>query len=237
MPANRYFSPQELCVGSAITLEAVEALHLKTVMRNEVGDSVEIVNGKGVLGYATIEEISKKSVVLKIVHAEYFPKPRDCILGIGLLVQERLDLLLEKGCELGLTKICLIRMQNTTKGGFTDGQIDRMHRVLIASLKQSGRFWLPQIDLVPSLEDFLQEDVCIYFGDIDPSSPPFFEVFDLKSPFKLLIGPAKGFTLEEVHLLKQRKNATGVYLSDAILRAETAAILFLGLANHAFLLK
>ncbi|NBU62488.1 MAG: 16S rRNA (uracil(1498)-N(3))-methyltransferase, partial [Chlamydiae bacterium] len=82
MPANRYFSPQELCVGSAITLEAVEALHLKTVMRNEVGDSVEIVNGKGVLGYATIEEISKKSVVLKIVHAEYFPKPRDCILGI-----------------------------------------------------------------------------------------------------------------------------------------------------------
>ncbi len=237
MPANRYFTSQELSLGSAIALEPVEALHLKTVMRNEVGDSVEIINGKGALGYATVEEISKKSVVLKIVHLEYFPKPRDCTLGIGLLVQERLDLLLEKGCELGLTKICLIRMQNTTKGGFTDGQIERMQRVLIASLKQSGRFWLPQIDLVSSLEDFLQEDINVYFGDVDSSSPPFFEVFDLTSPFKLLIGPAKGFTKEEIHLLNQRKNAIGVYLSDAILRAETAAILLLGLANHSFLLK
>lgn len=237
MPANRYFTPQDLSLGSTLILEPIEAQHLKTVMRNEVGDSVELINGRGALGCATIEEISKKSVILKLRHLENFPKPNDCVLGIGLLVQERLDLVLEKGCELGLTKISLIRMQNTTKGGFTDGQIERMHRVLIASLKQSGRYWLPQIDLVSTLEDFVQEDMCIYYGDINPSSPPFYKVFDRRSPFKLLIGPAKGFSTEETLFLRKKNHCRGVYLSDAILRAETAAILLLGLTNHASLLK
>jgi 16S rRNA (uracil1498-N3)-methyltransferase len=237
MPANRYYTPQDISKGSNILLESDEALHLKTVMRNQVGDAVELVNGKGLLGYATVLEISKKEVVLKIEHLERHPEPRSVELGIGFLVQDRLDLLLEKGCELGLTKISLIKTQNTSKGGFTDGQIERMRRVLIASLKQSGRFWLPQIDLVPSLEDFLDERVFTYFGDIDPTSPPFFEAFDLNTPFKLLVGPAKGFSKEEVLFLKGKKNVFGVYLNQAILRAETAAILMVGLATHAFLLK
>ena len=174
---------------------------------------------------------------LKVVQLERIPFPKDIVLGIGFLVQDRLDAILEKGCELGMTQLVLIRTENVGKEGFTDAQVERMRRVLIAALKQSGRYWLPSIDLKKDLKSFLEGNAQVYFGDIDPSSPPFFEVFDLKTPFKLLVGPAKGFSSDEIQLLKNSPACTGVYLSDAVLRAETAAILMVGLANHAFLLK
>jgi 16S rRNA (uracil1498-N3)-methyltransferase len=237
MPANRYFTHQDLEKDPLIQLEGDEALHLRTVMRNVEGDAVELINGKGLLAHAKVTEISKKAVCLKIEHVERFIKPFEIEIGIGMLVQERLDLILEKGCELGVTKIFLIRTQSVGKSGFTDGQMERMQRVLIAALKQSGRVWLPSIDLVPSLDAFVSTAKNIYFGDINSNSPALLEVFDTTSPFRLLVGPAKGFTKEELDLLKNKKNIQGVYLSDAILRAETAAVLMIGLVNHAFLLK
>jgi 16S rRNA (uracil1498-N3)-methyltransferase len=237
MPANRYYTPQDFYEESIVELEPSEAMHLKTVMRNQVDDQVELVNGKGLLGQAIVSQITKKGVFLKIVNLERIPFPKDLVLGIGFLVQDRLDVILEKGCELGMTQLVLIRTENVGKEGFTDAQVERMRRVLIAALKQSGRYWLPSIDLKKDLKSFIEGNDQVYFGDIDSSSPPFFEVFDLKAPFKLLVGPAKGFSSDEIDLMKNSSVCTGVYLSDAVLRAETAAILMIGLASHAFLLK
>ncbi|MFZ4772829.1 MAG: RsmE family RNA methyltransferase [Chlamydiia bacterium] len=232
MPANRYYTPQDLYPNTTMALEADEALHLKTVMRSVAGDAVELINGRGDLACALITEVNKKGVTLCIEAVTHTPPPRPLILGIGILVQDRLDLLLEKGTELGLTHIDLIKTALVGKAGFTDGQKERMQRVLVAALKQSGRLWLPTIGYIDSLHTFLSPTHTIYYGAINPTAPPFLKAFKSHHPFKLLIGPAKGFSPEELDILK---NYTGVYLSDAILRAETAAIAMITLANHAFL--
>lgn len=236
MPANRYYTPQDFNLDSIVELEPNEATHLKTVMRNQVKDPVEIVNGKGVLGRAIVFEITKRGVFLKIQNLEQIPYPKQIVLGIGFLVQDRLDLVLEKGCELGMTRLILIKTEHAGKEGFTDAQIDRMRRVLIAGLKQSGRYWLPSIEVKQDIRSFIEGTDQVYFGDIDSKSPPFFKALNLKASFKLLVGPAKGFSSGEIQLLKNSPQCTGVYLSDAVLRAETAATLMIGLANHAFLL-
>jgi 16S rRNA (uracil1498-N3)-methyltransferase len=237
MPANRYYTPQELSENSTVQLDPDESLHLKTVMRNIEGDLVELVNGRGFLAHAQVASIQKKQVTLKINRIEIFPKDTRLEVGIGYLVQDKVDWLLEKCCELKATDIVLIKTQNVAKGSFTDGQKERMQRVLIAALKQSGRVWLPQIQLIDSLETFINCADTIYYGDINKSCPPMLDIFDPSKPFKLLVGPAKGFSENELKKLRHKENCIGVFLGDTILRAETAAILMTGLATHALMMR
>ncbi len=233
MPANRYFTHQDLIPHIQISLEPDEALHLKTVMRNIEGDEVELVNGRGFFATAHVSKIHKKGADLSLFQVTHTTKPKPLQLGIGTLVQERLDWILEKGCELGMTHIDLIHTDFSGKNHFTPGQLERMERVLIAALKQSGRLWLPTIGHVPSLEAYLNTSCgniahTIYYGAIDESAPSLLKTFDPASPFKLLVGPAKGFSPLELAALKSH---VGVYLNDAVLRAETAALAMITLAK------
>jgi 16S rRNA (uracil1498-N3)-methyltransferase len=236
MPAERYFSPEAFHLHRPLILTDKEGHHLAHVMRSQVGDCVEVVNGQGTLAIATIIEIKKDRVTLKISQVEQQDPPTpEVILAQAIPRLNRLDLILEKGTELGVTQIWLFPAELSERKEINAHQMGRLEAILIAAMKQCGRLWLPRLILKEGLSTWQRPHGALFFGDVDPLSPPFTKVW-IPSTADLLffIGPEKGFTEREEKMLKTWE-AKGVKLAPHILRTDTAAMAALTLICHGLL--
>src|SRR3989304_6008647 len=108
MPANRFFVEDPLKLNQELFLEGDEFHHLARVMRGRVGESLELINGKGSLVYGRIEALEKtraRLLVTEVVMIKEPPTPR--ILALPITQGSKLSIILEKGCELGATAFWL----------------------------------------------------------------------------------------------------------------------------------
>lgn len=234
MPAERYFFEQAFSLDSVIALEGQEFHHLTHVMRNREGDVVELVNGQGLLAKATIDRIEKKKSFLKVIEIVRADKDSfSLILAQGIPRSNRLDFILEKGTELGMSELWLFSASHSEKKEFSEHQLERMKGVLIAAMKQCGRLFLPTIKMVSPLDKWEKPSHVCFFGDTTPNAPCFAEAWKKQSPKNgviVVIGPESGFNTREVERLKQLE-AVGVSLHKNILRTDTAALVALTLAD------
>src|ERR1700733_2415277 len=105
MPIYRYFLDSPLKERTDVVLEEDEAHHLLHVTKLEVGDACEVVNGKNQLALARVKGIEKRRVTLHIESVTTKSAPsQTLILAQALVRQNRLDTILEKGTELGVTE-------------------------------------------------------------------------------------------------------------------------------------
>ena len=233
MPAERYFIENSFEVNTPCILQDQEFHHLIHVMRNKIGDTIEIVNGLGELAQGFIQDITKKqaSIIIKHIRKDS-PSPSQLILAQALPRPNRLDFILEKGTELGMTELWLFPGKQGERKDLTDHQLERMKNVTVAAMKQCGRLFLPKIIIKSSLEKWSTFPKTSFFGDVSPDSPNFLDVFPAykqETEIAFFIGPESGFSESELLLLK--KHALGVKLNPNILRTDTAALCCLSLMN------
>lgn len=230
MPSERYFLEKELCVGAVERLDGQEFHHLSHVMRANKGDQLEIINGKGILAKAHIEEISKRHAAVKIIstHTEK-PQAVQVIIAQAIPRINRLDFIVEKCTELGMHQLWLFPGQNSERKELTDHQLERLKNLTIAASKQSGRLWLPEIHIKPALMHWKTVDHKAFFGDVSPKAEYLSKILVKNpsvSPCIFFTGPESGFTPQEELKLIQL-GAQGVKLHEAVLRTDTASIMAL----------
>lgn len=235
MPENRYFVNVPLHKQTTLHLEDEEALHLIRVMRKKVGDIVELINGKHQLAHATVSSVGKKEAELSITDVKTHPSPhRKLILAQGMTKPANLDLIIEKGTELGATEFWLFPGDKSEKKSLSSHQSERLHKISIAALKQCGRLDLPEIHEKTALDQWQPiPEAEIYFGDISEKAHPFPKKIDAGT-ILIIIGPEGGFSKNEHTMLKQLR-AKGISFNSNILRAETAAICAISLFAYSFL--
>ncbi|NGX48923.1 MAG: Ribosomal RNA small subunit methyltransferase E [Candidatus Anoxychlamydiales bacterium] len=238
MPKDRYFIDQDLKKNSSLEIKDKEAHHIK-ILRKKVGEFIEVINGKGFLAKAKIENFDKKSIKIRVIDV-FFEKEKKqkLILVQAFIKPNKLEFLLEKTTELGVDAIWLFKSKNSEKLNFSKNRLDRMRSILIAAIKQSGRLYLPKIEIFESIKDIKNIDGNIYFGDVDKKAKRLLDVYkedktkkDKKNCY-FFIGPEMGFFLGEISYLKNNLNALGIKLNNNILRAETAAIASIAIAAH-----
>jgi 16S rRNA (uracil1498-N3)-methyltransferase len=238
MPAERYFYPDPLSQGLQVQLSETEQRHLVQVMRTRPGEQVELVNGQGQLALATLLRIDKKTAPLVIDQVTFEPPALyQVILAQAIPRSNRLDIILEKGTELGMTEILLYPGEQSEKSQLGPSLLTRLQSITISALKQCGRLYLPKITLVPPLSAWTLPALPLFYGDLSPSALPFHQAWSQeKFPHGLIfaIGPEKGFSPKEEDHLKSL-HAHGVKLHHNILRTETAALVALSLVNHLLL--
>ena len=61
MPCYRFFIEAPLILHEKVLIKDSEHHHMTKVMRSKIGDTVELINGKGILAKALIEILSKDS--------------------------------------------------------------------------------------------------------------------------------------------------------------------------------
>ncbi len=226
MPENRFFLEDTFEKGLTVYLKGDELRHLR-VMRREIGETIELVNGKNQLGHALLTHLDKETATLTLSKVIEGPPPeRQLILAQALLKPKNLDLVIEKGTELGATAFLLFPGQKSEKKGLSPTQIKRCQHLTVSALKQCGRLDLPEIRIMPLLADWKEfPPGNRFFGDRhseESFTPP-------KGNITLFVGPEKGFSSEEKTLLSH--HTQGVRIHSYVLRAETAALCFLSLAS------
>lgn len=234
MPAERFFAEQPLKMGESLYLENQEHHHLVHVMRVEVGETIELVNGSGALAKALVERVEKKRALLRIlnVHTEQRPST-EIILAQAIPRSNRIDFILEKGTELGMTQLWLFPAIQGERKRLTEHQFERLRGLTIAAMKQCGRLYLPTIIEKPPLAQWEAPSYPSFFGDTDPKAPPFLPLWQKERTKGIVfyIGPESGFTETEIEQLHRLK-AKGVKLHPHILRTDTAALTALSLITH-----
>ena len=235
MPHNRYYLDSELIPGSSVTLTGDEWHHLSHVSRGKIGEQIELIDGKGTLAAARIEQIGKKEgtlVIEKIV--EYQPLPPVVILSLAISRMNHLEWAVEKATELGASSLWLFSGMLSEKESLSANQLTRLQALVLAATKQCGRLYLPEIKWMPPLKEWKAMEGSLFLCDTTPSAPylwdlPVFADKPLTFPVVFFIGPERGFDPREESLLKTSLKAQGVRLHPHILRTETAPLVALSL--------
>ena len=225
MPAERFYIDAEL-IGT-LELEGAELHHLAHVMRIQVKEIVELVNGRGALATAQVTALSRQRATLTVLRAVQTPPPLSSLtLAIPFMRLSKLEWVIEKGTELGAGGFWLYPAAHSEKGGLSPHQLERLSHLAIAAMKQCGRLDLPLLKIILAFEELFKAPSPHLFGDTREGAKP----LSFHETGTLITGPEKGFSERELEILEKRGEA--VSLHKNILRAETAPIVALIQATH-----
>lgn len=226
MPKERHYIPQDLSLFQEVILEETEFHHVINVMRCNVGVQIDLINGQGVCAQAKIIKIEKKRAILLVEALYSVEKPQNrLILAQAIPKLNRLDFIIEKGTELGMSALWLFPGDHSEKRDLSETQLKRLSHLAVAALKQCGRLYLPEILVLPPLSTWKPFPFPFYFGSLAPEAPPFFRLLQENNSFAALfcVGPEGGLSTAEEKILCDL-GAIGTKLSPHVLRTETAAI-------------
>lgn len=235
MPAERFFIDACFKKGGILLIKEEEFHHLAHVTRVRAKETIELVNGKGDLATAYVESIEKHHATVCLQTVETTKPPaRSLILAQALTRPSRLEYIVEKSVELGITELWLFEGILSEKK-ISPSQEKRIHTILISALKQCGRLFLPKLILAPPLLSWKKDELLAtaFFGDTKPEAPSFLSALskEKSSSYLVVIGPEKGFHAKETLFMEKNLQIQGISLHKNILRADTAAICALSLAS------
>lgn len=235
----RYVVGKEPVDGAEVVLGAADSHHLATVVRRRPGDEAELIAPSGDLWPCEVTDPGPPSRVRVTGPPRTPPRVRPVHLWVGLADGGRLDLIAEKGAELGIAGLGVMvtaRAKRVPDDRAWAKRAERMARVAEAAARQSGRGrWAAPGPLVP-FDHVLTETVPEQGVMLDPrAAAPLADILRARSgdqPVTLLVGPDTGFDDAEVEAARARGIATAG-MGEGMLRAETAAIAAVVLATMA----
>ena len=220
---SRLYVEAPLGPGARVQLDAGQANYLGNVMRLKEGDRLLVFDGMSGEWLAEIAETGKKRMTLS-VNDQTRPQERapDLWLAFAPVKKGRVDWLVEKAVELGVSRLLPVVTQRTIVDKLN---LDRMRAHIVEASEQCGRTALADIDEPVRLDAFLkQREVTrtLYFAD-ETGGEPAASAFQSGSSL-ILTGPEGGFTPDEAAAIRSAPNSKAVSLGPRILRAETAAL-------------
>ena len=219
----RLFIEDRLSDGAFIRLEGGQAHYLLNVLRVKPGSPVKLCDNQTGEWLAEVADTAKRDLSLRVTA---LLRPRETVPDLWLLAapvkKARLDMVVEKACELG---VALYQPVITRRTIVERMNMDRLHAQMVEAAEQCGRTALPEIAEAVKLTQLLKTwpaERTLYFAD-EEGGVPLAEVAK-PGPAALLVGPEGGFDADERAAIKALPQAVGVSLGPRILRAETAAI-------------
>ena len=213
-------------VGDKVSLEKNNGHHLLKVLRFPVGQTITLFNGDG-FDYHAIVIRTKKTCNVEIVSQQKNESESslDLTLAQGIAKGEKMDLLIQKAVELGVTRIipiqterCVVRL----KVDKVAKRIDHWQKIANHACGQSGRSVIVDISLPQTLTELLNESNHNGFV-LHHRAADNLHTMEKQSKATILIGPEGGLSNEEI---KQSIEAgfQPLLLGKRILRTETASL-------------
>jgi 16S rRNA (uracil1498-N3)-methyltransferase len=230
-PKIRLFVQDRLSADAIVGLPADQSHYLKHVMRRKQGDQVALFNGQDGEWAAEIDGLGKgwASLALKEQLQPQSPEP-DLWLCFAPIKRTRIDFLVEKATELGVSRLQPVVTRNTNSARVN---LHRMTARVIEAAEQCERLSVPEIMDAKSLLEMLEnwpDDRPLLFCDEREGAKGLVEVAASRNgeAYAFLIGPEGGFSEDERMILLEHSNTQSITLGPRILRAETAALAALG---------
>ncbi len=210
-----------------------ESRHLSKVMRKSVGELAYITAGDGDLWQAEILQLNRSGAIFKPLKKirRLEETRRLSIVVAPTKSASRIEDLLEKGVEMGLTDLYLVKTERTMRKEF---KTKRLNKLAVSAMKQCFRLHLTRIHEMTSFNSFLQTSALNYehkyIGKIEGSHPTLVEQ-EMSGNVIVAIGPEGDFTDKEYATATQH-GFIPVSLSENRLRTETAGIMAIAMVQN-----
>lgn len=227
--------------GGQARIEGDDAHHLTRVLRVETGQRYEISDNQDVY-LAEIQSARKDLVTFSIL--ERLP-PEEPLVRITLYASlirfERLELLLEKATELGITRFVPVVADRSERGldRAAIKRLSRWNRIAREASEQSRRTTLPVLEPPCSFRQAVSGATgpLLLMLDEDPAAKPILAELPLPrtrgEELSIIAGPEGGWTDRERAALPGN-GWRPVSLGSTVLKTETAVIAAIAVINAAW---
>jgi 16S rRNA (uracil1498-N3)-methyltransferase len=228
MRLTRIYTPQALTLNATIALEQQASHHLARVLRAHIGDEVFLFNGDGGEFVGRISGITKQDVTVELhmfVDASN-ESPLSIHLGICISKGDRMDLVMQKATELGVSQITPLlseRSQIKRNKEALEKKLRHWQQVVVSACEQSGRNYVPQVNHVENSIDWFETCDSQAKLILDPFCDRNTETIQQVDSVALAIGPEGGFSEQEISCANAC-GFNGLNLGPRILRTETAPL-------------
>jgi 16S rRNA (uracil1498-N3)-methyltransferase len=236
--------------GGEVTLEKPQAHYLTHVLRLKSGQRVLAFNGKDGEWAGALAGEGKRTTIKLEERTREQTEPRDLHYLFAPIKHERLDYMVQKAVEMGVSRLQPVLTQHTQVQRVN---VERMRANAVEAAEQCGVLCIPDIAEPMTLARAIaarKPDRLLVFCDEDA---------EVKDPLKaladgreapsamlpltmagagtgpqqiaLLVGPEGGFSEEERKKLVDLPNTVRLSLGPRILRADTAAVAALALVQ------
>ncbi len=233
MRVTRVHVDTPLAAQSSVLLPAGPARHLARVLRLGAGDVLRLFNGRGGEFDATIETVQRDEVTVQVGahHAIERESPLAITLLQGIARGEKMDLILQKATELGVTAIVPLTMaRSTVRLDAKSAAAKQQHwqAVVISACEQCGRNTVPAVHAPQSLAQALSAsphglNLILRPEDKAATLPQLLEQPAPNPTIHLLVGPEGGFDPAE-SAAAQQAGFRPCRLGPRVLRTETAGL-------------
>lgn len=234
-----FFLPPEAITPPSITVPPSLQAHLRDSLRLEPGEQIWICDGHSTRYLMELTRVTKHELAGRILETTLEPPsvaPR-LLLGQALLKGEKMDWVIQKATELGVSAIMPLQSRHTIvqlRPERLEAQMARWRRIALEAAQQSEHWRIPVIAQPQSLTACLAgrpapaRSLILTERKEGQSLERIALPAEPTESILVVIGPEGGWAQEEVAQAEQA-GYTLITLGPHILRAETAAIVVLGI--------
>ncbi|MTI66612.1 MAG: 16S rRNA (uracil(1498)-N(3))-methyltransferase [Firmicutes bacterium] len=238
---HRFFINKENIKGDLLVVEGEDVKHIKNVLRLNIDDKINVCDGEGSDYLVKISEISKKDIRCNIIKKyDTVKTPLEIVLYQGMPKSSKMDLIIQKTTELGVSKIIpvmtkrtVVKINNKKK---EKKKITRWEKIATEAAKQSKRGFIPKVEGIINFKDMInilskEEDILVpYENENNIGIKRVLKNIE-GNKINIIIGPEGGFEEEEIEKL-QEINSNIITLGPRILRTETAGFATLAVVMY-----
>lgn len=234
---QRYFGIEK--INDNLILDISDYHHIKNVMRMKDDDKIEVViDNKVYLG--CIENV-KSGINVKLIselECELDNMPQINLI-IPLLKENKMDLILQKSAEMGVSRIticpfsrCMVKVNSKI-----NNKVNRWRRIVKEASEQSFRNNIPEILLVTKIEDLKNLSGLNFVCSTKKIGNNLKMVLTKNrncDTINIVIGPEGGLSNEEEDYLNNI-GYDSVTLGKRIMRVESVPLFLLSIINYEYM--
>lgn len=235
---QRYFAKEKR--EQEFFLQEEDYHHIRTVMRMNSGDQIEVVYD-GCVYLCCIEYVNKE-IVIKVLKQclqedAKFPK---IVLILPFLKEQKMDIILQKGTELGVDEFVFSSTERSivkVEPNKESSKIERWSRICKEASEQSMRTTIPIVRIERNRENLENlEGLKLLCSTIEKEKTikKLLKNHDMYDTINLMIGPEGGFSEEEEQYF-EKKGFMRVSLGTQIMRVETVPIFLSSIIRYEFM--
>lgn len=238
----QFFVEEEQVHSDSISIIGGDVNHIKNVLRMKNGEKIRVSSKSGQAYFCHISSILDDEVIAAIDSADEAGTELDnhIVLYQGLPKGDKLELIIQKAVELGVSEIVPVAMKNCVvklDDKKAKSKVTRWQAIAESAAKQSKRSLIPEVKMPMSYKEAVA-----YAKKLDVKLVPYenehgmagtkaaMEQIKKGESIAVFIGPEGGFAPEEIEMVRDEMQL--ISLGRRILRTETAGIAALAILGY-----
>ena len=226
----QFFVEEEQVHSDSISITGGDVNHIKNVLRMKNGEKIRVSSKSGQAYFCHISSILDDEVIAAIDSADETGTELDnhIVLYQGLPKGDKMELIIQKAVELGVSEIVPVAMKNCVvklDEKKAAKKLQRWQAIAESAAKQSKRTVIPTVKQPVKIASELDITLVPYENErgMDATREIMGQLMAGQT-IGVVVGPEGGFAPEEIALVDEHATMHRISLGRRILRTETAGL-------------